>query len=555
MIRCLLVHVSRNQRGQPIRTENLFSSEIIHIGRGSGCKIHLPDPRVKLRRAAIRHAEDGKLHIEAKGAELIIDGFPRHHAELTPGMHIFVGPYQLIVEPASHEVDLVISVELIHPPVNELVTPDNKRLPITLAEAGLSKRRSALWLGAVIALLCLAIPMIPSFSPAVAKWQAGLPVGLNQSWNPGAISKGHHLFAKRCDTCHQSPFQPVPDKACLGCHKDLKRHIADKALNSNSFNATRCAQCHPDHRGDQGLVRQDEPQCVTCHGNLKHKNPQTKLGDVRSFSTDHPPFKLTLISDTNKGGVRIAQTSKTQLVEHSGLEFSHKVHLDKEGISSPEGDTVMKCSDCHHPEEANIHFKPINMKKDCQQSGCHTIDFKARTSGRQVPHGSEKDVISTLREYYAKLTISEQASGHIDEEFKCRAMTGVVKPKHERVMECANEKARMNAELLFARPGKGCGVCHEIKPVAGDRDVPWKITPVTITHHWMANALFPHGKHATTECAECHDKTRSSKSTDVFIPAIEKCRECHAGGTETNNNKIGSSCKTCHRFHTASQHN
>ena len=155
----------------------------------------------------------------------------------------------------------------------------------------------------------------------------------------------------------------------------------------------------------------------------------------------------------------------------------------------------------------------------------------------------------TLREYYATAAISKVAAGG---KLQCGTGVGVGKNQLERALDCANHNAYANAEILF-KPNSGCGECHEITPVADDKEVPWKVTPVTITGHWLRNSHFTHTKHSTAKCTECHDKTRSEKSSDVAIPAIEKCRECHVGNKQVKN-RINSGCDNCHGFHNESTH-
>jgi hypothetical protein len=288
-----------------------------------------------------------------------------------------------------------------------------------------------------------------------------------------------------------------------------------------------------------------DAQCVTCHAKINKKNDMTKLADVRDFGTDHPAFSLTFKTGHGDGNMaRIPQKNKEKLVEKSGIKFSHKVHLDKKGVSSPEGDTVLECRNCHQPDEAGVRFRPISMAKDCQQSGCHALRFKPPMSGRQVPHGTEREVMTTLREYHATMTIGKMAAG---EKLPCGDRVGVGKNQLERALDCANHNASVNAEFLF-KPDGCCGECHEITRAIDDKEVPWKVAPVSITGHWLRNAHFTHAKHSTAKCTECHDKALSEKSSDVAIPAIEKCRECHVG-SKPSKNKISTRCDNCHSFH------
>ena len=543
MIRCLFIQISRNQSGQPVRKELLITGETIQIGREAGCKILLLDHRVNLHHAVIRQIDEGKLFIKAEeGADITINGSSGLSAELSPGTHVLVGPYELIAETPMDDYDLVLSVEMVHPLPDDHEHISAKQAPVTLAGAGLSKRKLTLWLAGAIALIFLALPMIPTLSPTLPKWAANSQASLKKSWQLGEMSRGHHLISAKCDVCHQKPFEAVPDEACENCHKTVVRHIKDKTLHANVFKDMRCGECHHEHRGETRPRTQDA-QCVACHAKIKKKHDKTKLENIRDFSKDHPSFSLTFkTGHKDSDVVRIPQSDKTKLVEKSGLKFSHKVHLDKEGVSSPEGDTVLECRDCHQLDAAGTRFRPISMEKNCQQSGCHALNFKPPVSKRQIPHSSEQKLMVALREYYAATAISKVAAG---EKLQCGV--GVGKNQLERALDCAHHNAYANAEILF-KPNSGCGECHEITTVADDKEVPWKVTPVTITSHWLRNSHFTHAKHSTAKCTDCHDKTRSEKSSDVAIPAIEKCRECHVGNRQVKN-RINSGCDNCHSFH------
>jgi len=536
MIRCLLIQITRNNRGQPIRKEGRIAGDVISIGRSAECKIHLPDHRVNLHHAVIRNPDDGKIYIESDSASLNINGLFVQNAELVPGMHILIGPYEIISEEPSGDADLVLSVELVHPLPDENLTIREKS-HTTLASTGLSKRGPALWLAAIILVFFLILPAIQALSPAFRGAAEKLPVALDQSWNPGQLSAGHHSFSTQCYRCHQRPFEHVRNQVCNGCHDDTGRHIEAKALQASVFKSVRCAECHRDHKGLDGLMRHDASMCVSCHGSIKTRNPKTSLRNISDFSTDHPAFHLTFKTGPEKKDIyRVRQDDKTKLVEKSGLKFSHMLHLDKTGVSSPDGDVVMECQDCHNPDDAGVRFKPISMKQHCIK--CHSLDLDPPVLGRQLPHGPARDVMNMLREFYARIAISDKP---VDV-----AQYGLGKAQHQKALDWVNEKVSRVSGPIFGV--NGCGQCHEITYVPDDEDEPWKVAPVTITDHWLHKSQFQHFKHRIIGCNECHDVSHSKKSSDVTIPAIGKCRECHAGAKPMKN-KVTSTCETCHGFH------
>ncbi len=532
MIRCLLIQISRNLQGQPIRKELQVSGETIQIGRAAGCKIRLLDHRVNLHHAVILFSDEARLHIESvENSDILIHGSFQSGAELIPGMHVFVGPYELIVESPTQEYELVLSVEMVRALPEDQFPVAAKRAAVSLSEAGLAKRKPTFWLSAVIVLFCLWIPIMPFL--ALPGWVKELQILTHEPWQLGGMMRGHYLLKAKCGLCHQKPFSAVTDQACENCHKTIARHVRERPWMQvkNAYPQIACTECHHDHRGEKGQQIL-EVQCVTCHAIVMVNNESARLVDVRDFGHDHPAFSLTFktgpeATDT----LRIPQKDQPRLIEKSGLKFSHKLHLKKTGVSSPEGDTIMECQDCH--EEAGAGFKPVSMEKNCQLAGCHALRFKPPAAGRYLPHGSVRNVLDALNDYHlARLIGGDQAA------------CGAGKNKAERLLDCAKHNAAENAELLF-KGDRGCVECHEITV---DPEQGWKVAPLMINRHWLADASFTHTKHRFAKCASCHDKALSEKSADVSIPDIVRCRECHTGSRQEKN-KISSTCKDCHRYH------
>jgi hypothetical protein len=534
MISCLLIHVSRDAQGSPVRKESTITGEPLQIGRNVSCRIHLPDHRVELLHAAIKQSENGTLWIEAESDAIVsINGFIEEGAALSPGTRIEIGPYLLLVEPAPEGHDIVLSVELIHPQPQPGEAGAHRPGPVTLAELGLNKRRLGCGLAAAILFLFLFLPPLPSLSPALDEWQAALPVSLTDAWNPGTLSDGHGVFGARCSTCHDRPFREVADKTCAGCHKQVTLHVAKE--DAGVFDNLRCSNCHPDHRGRDGLVLHDSPGCVACHGNLKARKATTPYDDARDFGADHPPFRISL-----RSGEQVVRAAK--IIEKPGLRFSHQVHLAKEGVSTPEGTTVMACRDCHVLEDSGLHFAPMTMAKTCQQSQCHQAYFPKPLRG-VVPHVPERELMSELRDFYAKWLAGAPANlDGCDGKIKAGDAAG-------RILRCAGALAHESGAALFAEKGDAlfCGECHDIAP-SGSEDAPWKVAPLRINRDWLPGAVFVHARHDTMDCVDCHDKANSKTSADVAMPPIEKCRECHVGD-QTARGKIRSACDSCHRFH------
>lgn len=542
MISCLLIQILHSPQGIPVRRENVVSGETLQIGRGAGCAIHLPDHRVALLHAEVRRGEDGALRIAATGDEMLkINGFVGQSAILQAGVSVEVGGWRLRVEAAPQGHDLALAVERIASP--DAVALTRRDYPVTLDALGFSRRKLGLALAACILLVFVALPAlrwVPGVAGALDAWQAGLSLNFGGLWSPGPLAGGHALFEAKCSACHKQPFQPVTDAVCTGCHQQPGNHLADAGLQQKVSGKLRCTACHADHQGaarlQHGARQTDRARCVSCHGDIRRIHAGSKLDAVRDFSTGHPAFHLTL----REGDGLRRQPLAAGPLEQSGLKYSHKVHLDKAGVATPEGDTVMQCRDCHKPDAAGEHFLTMSMEHSCQQSGCHRLDFAEPLDGR-VPHGSEAAVMSRLRESYAAW-LAEAAPN--------QAVCAPATPGQDavqRMQACAHELARQAAnDSMFGAKGQ-CRECHEIA-TSGDAELPWKIAPLHLNRDWQPAATFPHVRHGTMKCTDCHDKVNSQTSADVSMPDIGKCRSCHAGEKPALG-KLATACDSCHRFH------
>jgi hypothetical protein len=531
MIRCLLVEVTRNRKGQPIRIERAITADSLRVGRGTDCAIHLPDHRVALRHAVIRDANEGGHYLEAEAGSVVVDGVLRHGADLTPGTMIAIGPYRFEVEAPVDGVDLVLAVELLHRRPREKAILE--RAPATLGELGLSKRRPMFWMVTLIALVALLLPLMQALSPAVRQAAAGLPFKPLQAWNPGPLLSGHQAFASECEKCHQRPFEPVADPVCAGCHQAVVPHASPLLAKT-----MRCAECHRDHKGGTSLVRGDRALCVECHEALGGGTGSSPAG-VSGFADGHPEFRLSFAARPEQSrSRRIARSERGGLVEDSGLKFSHKAHSGKLRMpSDPQTIRSMSCADCHQEDRGGQGFRPVTMKDHCFDCHKEKLDFDPPQETYRLPHGPERAVMDVLAQHYLERALREDGPPHRGSAASASAA---------QVAAAVAAKVHRAAGALVG--DMGCGFCHEIERI-GD-PAAWKVRPVRINGNWLPAARFAHDRHRTFACADCHDLGRSERSSDVAIPEIAKCRECHAGEAPARG-KVASACAACHRFHQA----
>jgi len=100
-----------------------------------------------------------------------------------------------------------------------------------------------------------------------------------------------------------------------------------------------------------------------------------------------------------------------------------------------------------------------------------------------------------------------------------------------------------DAQLLPWR--KACKECHALTYPNGAGAVP-ETTKAGVTARWMQHASFDHEAHQMVACVPCHVKTGNSQETsDVLIPGIQTCRDCHRGGSHAAEAR----CFECHTYH------
>jgi hypothetical protein len=420
-----------------------------------------------------------------------------------------------------------------------------------------------------------------------------------QSWNPGPVSQAHQVIGSDCRACHQFPFVQVRDLSCVGCHKQIAAHVLPAAQSGESASHPssdevygRCTSCHRDHKGGQ-MAPHAQEECSACHRDVKSVVKDAGSGRATDFFRDHPEFRLSL-RDANKADDapdairRVRQNdaaAAADLTERSNLKFNHKLHLaqggirdrvgrlreatedrvgrtreDTEGSRRAEGSRrVLRCGDCHQPGEGGRLMAPVTMAQHCQS--CHSLQFEPGAPKREAVHGAPEDVLTMLREFYARLVLGDVPPGVTPPADLRRQRPGAVLTYQERgaALRVADQKANQAfSELISNQPRKArevCITCHDISRKGGS-GTGWQVAPVRVAKEWLPQARFTHAKHLTVDCLACHNEvTRSEKSSDIAMPDIASCRGCHVSGrpAEHVEDKLASECSMCHSFHFGKQ--
>ncbi len=598
----------RADGGDIIRTR-LFDAAEITVGRGTDCDIQLADLGVMLRHARLSQLAGGLVAIEATGGiPLEIGGQFVNRAELvvTDNPQINIASHRLSLSAGETADTIAITVERVIP-ANDAADASAETGIFSLRETMPSKRVLAWALAGLILIIGLALPLwwmadrdasLPKAMVAEAARGDGsasraglLPVtpvaakGAMQPdivWSSGQLSDAHAGLANNCGACHQAAFVSVTDSACVACHKPettpdhagkarmaLGRLPATGAIavihKQLNLSETRCTGCHKEHEGPRGALMVAQSFCTDCHAGLSSRLTDTKLANVPDWA-GHPQFKPTIVRTallTTPLFTRVSLAQKPQ--EQSGLLYPHDLHLSTSNAVAnmvkaqglPGQDGLLPCNYCHVRDSDGVRFKPIEMEKNC--AACHDLAF-ASDGGttRTLPHGKPQQVAGIIRDFYLAQALSPRAGvKRLAFERRQPGQMAELETADLRITSPAEARARADAAItgIFSKGGV-CADCHAIiNTGAPDIARRYSIMPVTLTDHYLPKGRFPHKSHETFDtktgdaaCIACHTGVpKSHLASDVLLPPVASCRECHESSNVRTN--VAAECSTCHGYH------
>ncbi len=345
--------------------------------------------------------------------------------------------------------------------------------------------------------------------------------GSPKPYNAGPLAHAHALLGQKCGACHvsQAGFrESATDQACLGCH-DGPIHHADQTF------MPACSNCHVEHQGAFRLASTSDRACTQCHADLKTTHGESKFAsNIRGFDASHPEFAVLRSGYSDPGTIK----------------FNHAVHL-KEGLRGPDGPVQLKCGDCHSPSSGTNrdYMAPINYEKHCES--CHPLQFDRRFS-ESAPHKDPKMVYDFVHAKLAAYIAAHPAEIPLVDEPDKRLPTRPPQPPARNAAEWVAQRMA-DAQLLLWR--KSCKECHAMSYPNGFDALP-VVAKSQITARWFQHAEFDHQAHQMVQCESCHRKARTSReASDVLIPSVQTCRECHHSGPDAAEAR----CFECHTYH------
>jgi len=520
------------------------------IGSATDQALHLSVAGVDPRHAHITATGDGRLLLSVLSPKgVIVNTRKMRRASLWPGDQLRIGRAVISVErPLSAQVFLL---KIAEPPPED--DEEEEEAAAGRVDGGLSISFWSWTLTIGVTILFLAIPLTGTMVPKVGQvLRASVLLPSDSLWNPGPLHAAHQSIGTDCNACHKDPFVAVRDQECATCHAEVQHHVDVRTADVSLFEGDHCTSCHKEHKQPAALVENDPRLCTDCHAHLERLKPHPGAEDVTDFGLAHPEFRLSVLANQGQEWhpVRLDRRQSATFVEHSHLRFSHAQHLNPKGIKSPTGERVLTCQECHKPDPSGREMMPIRMTDVCIK--CHSLRFDEQDPGSGLPHGDLQAAFRTVQEHFSREYLQVGAAvQHAESDGsggRRRPGPAVLQGSgDERAMVWVNERAtKVIHELMEKRV---CVECHEVLHVPGATGLDqWRIRPVQLTSDWMPFARFDHAAHNTSKCQVCHTQAeRSEHATDILIPTIAKCRECHGGAEDTR--KVASSCLMCHQFH------
>jgi predicted CXXCH cytochrome family protein len=571
-VRLLIKYIESRGIGKEIH-QSAYDGDVATIGRGTDQTIQISDRRLPLSHSRLSLSA-GKLSLAATGDyRFSVNGESSRRSPLVPGDKVNISGHSLSVLEGEADFDFVLEVELVKETVEKL----RDRFQTRLRDVKVPERSIAWALFLVILIGALLIPVAGLYSHQMETLRE-LPLPDDGQWISGELHQNHAFLGEDCSYCHVEPFVPTRNEDCLACHQSVNHHFDTEVHGVDYQAGERCGDCHQEHSTTGTITRTDQAVCTDCHGDLAAVGMQSEeLQPATDFSDNHPGFKVSLLKYGLDDQWHTARFDiwEDDLVEESNLKFPHDVHLSEAGIDSAEGTVQMVCADCHVPEKGGLRMKTVTMQDHC--ASCHQLGFDPNSPDRVVPHGSPPDLMRTLREYYALQYLTEElnkndpqrsqilAAPSIEPQRAVRRPGRSARPQSITDIIAASQvdpgasigaRAQVFVEARVADAASNlfekqtCTICHEITAVA-DTEVPWKVLPVHLSDSWYPKSVFSHVGHKNMQCESCHEATTSAVATDILMPSIGDCRQCHGG--ENAKGLLASNCITCHAFHLDNQ--
>ncbi len=398
-----------------------------------------------------------------------------------------------------------------------------------------------------------------------------------------------------CSACHAGPIHhenQVGPQTCTSCHVEHQGRAELAALPDRH-----CTRCHAKLATKDGRPSQFAPKVTSFErGHPEFAVTVKDGGQSRRIRLD----QKTELKDTSQ----IKLNHEVHL--ETGLRDVEKLPGTR-GLVRREKGLALGCTYCHEPDDRRAQMKPIAYARHCVachpldfdkafapvphdrpsvvRAFLRTTVTEAFEKCRGPVVAATSPAARTLRKQCEalKLVKAEPETGGTDrprgapggsaterkaeepatDQPRGRRLLGsdaTEAPAGDRPRGMPGGRAQ-EAEPAGKAPGgppasapewvakfessafKQCQECHVMKEKDATGPLP-EFALSAIPVRWLPHSIFDHGVHRPVACTECHKAATSKETTDVLLPSVSVCRECHrsAGGARAG-------CVECHLHH------
>lgn len=408
---------------------------------------------------------------------------------------------------------------------------------------------------------------------------------------PGDVIDGHADIETECKSCHVKFKRSKQRDLCMDCHEEVAADItSDSGFHGLSGNAKlkECSYCHTEHEGrNADIVGLDESTfeheltdfplegkhaevaCDDCHAtDDKHREAPTACFSCHEDDNVHGETMGTECADCHSSNTWIEvgfdhDATGYPLIGNHATTACLACHADQTFQSTPTG-----CYDCHASDDAHDGRSGTECDTCHSPTGWldtsfdHARDTDFPLTGRHAenscddchsddPFSDELD--STC---YSCHSENDNHEGHFGQVCDtCHGTDEWVKVLFDHDTDTDYDLHGAHAELectaCHMEPvfevalQTGCNDCHaEDDPHEGTQGA--SCTDCHNETSWQERVFFDHdltrfpllGKHAETECLECHESQR-------FRDAPSDCVSCHADD-DRHDGRFAADCGQCH---------
>lgn len=416
-------------------------------------------------------------------------------------------------------------------------------------------------------------------------------------YSAGPMSTAHAVFGDQCALCHvkgASYSATVSDNRCLSCH-NAPAHTPRQTF------TPACSSCHVEHRGRQRLAATADSGCTQCHSNLKNLDGVPRFDPhISGFDRGHPEFAELRPGQSDPGTIRLDHYVHLQptvrgpagAVQMDCYDCHRPINVNEPwpysvAVVQPASQQPIMVgqADAQQRKRRSIeagpgaYMTPFKYVNQC--AACHVLQFDPLIP-TPAPHDKPATVhafiVEKLTEYIAQhpeaINIDPtalrpqgvEAAGNVPVPLGDNILPrNFSSPLRQRASAPQRNIPRPNgtpppppasaqqwvqtrtatAEMLLWE--KNCKRCH-ITTEGGGGQLPTFVRAI-VPVRWFPNAEFDHEAHRMMRCTACHLNIPQSRLTsDINIPKIEICRDCHRQDGPATGAAEGR-CFECHSYH------